>query len=136
MADTLEWDKLLKIVGRLALPENYRFDLRAYVEVEPLSHVERIHAAPHPGRPERRFALRIACWRPDSVTGTPAWGYGGEYLLPVCATEQQIVFKAFAAYRDYQEHEAREAFRYVEVRLMGPHPNLRLLLRAQSGEFA
>lgn len=127
----LDYDDLFEIVGKIIYED--KGEEQTSVMINQYDTSERMTDGMDAGF---RFALQVKRWRKDTVTGEWGYGYGGEYLLPVDVTEQQVVFKAFSAILHFEEHETRERFTYEGVSVMGPHPNLHMLLRTQSGEFS
>lgn len=69
----------------------------------------------------------ILAYRPDSATGEMAWGSGGRRTLPTDATDSDIVRHIFRAFLAYEEHEARESFRYAGAQVFSPHQDLDLV---------
>lgn len=69
---------------------------------------------------ERAF-MQPRVWRRDIVTGNYDWGYGGRGYVEDETTTSQIVQMAFGLFKAYEEHEAREHFRYRGARVFGPH---------------
>lgn len=71
-----------------------------------------------------RFALVLRKWRQDTDTGEMGWGEGGEYLLPLKVSASAIIQKCMKMLIDYDEHEDREDFEFLGVKILGPHPQL------------
>lgn len=68
-----------------------------------------------------RLYMQVRCWRPDVVTGTYDWGYGGKRYLSEYMTDGEILRIAFASCMAYEEHEVREFFKYRGRSIFGPH---------------
>lgn len=68
--------------------------------------------------------IEINHHRPDTHTGQMGVGSGGRRFIPVTADISDIVRMVFGAFLAYQEHEAREAFKFQGVRVFGPHQDL------------
>ena len=74
-----------------------------------------------------RLYLQVRCWRPDTVTGAMAYGYGGKGYLSPFMVKSEVVALAFGLYKGYLEHEARESFKWRGRRVYGPHINVEAL---------
>jgi hypothetical protein len=71
----------------------------------------------HPGG----FHLRIERAEPDVDTGAPSHQHGRRWLLERDATPSEIVQTALKAVLAWEEHSAREHFRYRGEPVFGPH---------------
>ena len=65
--------------------------------------------------------LQVEIERVDIVTGQMAVGRGGKYTVASDATLSEVVQAVFGLYRNYEEHECREWFKYRGRRVFGPH---------------
>lgn len=84
----------------------------------------------HPTDPylNGRPYLQVVCTRPDSSTGVLGVGYGGKVYLSLHMLPGEVVRKAFGAFLAYEEHEAREWFRYQNAQVFGPHISIDALV--------
>lgn len=58
-------------------------------------------------------------------------GMGGrKWRLSEHMTRSEVVQTAFMALLAWEEHEAREAFRYIGARVFGPHISIEALINA------
>lgn len=121
----MTWDEFCEILKEIAYKPNFK--------VEPVSMIGWLE---DDRAPRVYVALRVGSLRLDSTNDHAAMGWSDPYpMLCEGLTEQRVVFKAFAAFRDYEEHEAREFFEYEDIKVVGPHPNLHMLMRIHEGEF-
>jgi hypothetical protein len=65
--------------------------------------------------------LRVRRVEPDADTGAPSPQLGRRWPIERTATRGEIVQTAFKAVLTWEEHAAREAFRYRGERVFGPH---------------
>lgn len=79
---------------------------------------------------EGRVFIQVVCERPDSITGKPGVGKGGKMYLSPHMVDGEVVRKAFQAILAYEEHEAREFFRYKGAQVFGPHIHIDALVEA------
>jgi hypothetical protein len=70
---------------------------------------------------DRGFLIQIQAEVPCAVTGEPQLHCGRKWHLSDRATPSDIVRTAFKAVVTWEEHEARENFRYRGVPVFGPH---------------
>lgn len=75
-----------------------------------------------------RYIIQASFTRPDIETGKVGTGYGREWVVPLNATREQIVFTCWLAAKQIIDHEAHEAFT-VEIGgaptiLLDPHKTL------------
>lgn len=82
-----------------------------------------------PGEDGRVF-IQVVCIRPDAITGESGVGKGGKIYLSPHMVDGEIVRKAFQALLGYEEHEAREFFRYKGAQVFGPHIHIDALVEA------
>lgn len=75
-----------------------------------------------------RTYLQVEHERPDSTTGAVARGRGGKAYLSRHMTDSEIVKVAFGLFKSYEEHEAREFFRYRGAAVFGPHIDVSYLV--------
>lgn len=68
-----------------------------------------------------RWYYQVQCTRPDAFTGEPGIGRGGKAYLSPHATLSELVQTAFGLFKGYEEHEAREFFRWRGEQVFGPH---------------
>ncbi len=68
-----------------------------------------------------RWYYQVESDRPDAVTGEPGTGRGGKKYLSPHATRSELAQTALGLFLAYEEHEAREFFRYDGVQVYGPH---------------
>lgn len=71
--------------------------------------------------PGSRWYYQVQCERPDAITGEMGTGYGGKAYLSPHATRSELVQTAFGLFKAYEEHEAREFFRWRGEQVFGPH---------------
>jgi hypothetical protein len=70
------------------------------------------------------FQLQLQVEEPDVHTGVSATLRGRPWLISRHATKSEIIQTAFTAVTTWQEHEAREHFRYRDAQIFGPHFNV------------
>ena len=80
-------------------------------------------------KPDKVF-YRVECPRIDVVTGEMGVGRGGVAYLFDHMTDGDLVRTAFGLFRAYEEHEAREWFKYRSVAVFSPHIHIDALLEA------
>ena len=68
-----------------------------------------------------RWYYQVESDRTDAVTGEPGTGKGGKAYLSPHATRSELAQTAFGLFKAYEEHEAREWFRYDGRQVYGPH---------------
>ncbi len=68
-----------------------------------------------------RWYFQVEVDRPDAITGKPGTGRGGKAYLSPHACRSELVQTAFGLFKAYEEHEARESFRYNGRQVYGPH---------------
>lgn len=68
-----------------------------------------------------RWYFQVEANRIDAVTGEPGVGKGGKAYLSPHATRSELAQTAFGLFKAYEEHEAREFFRYDGRQVFGPH---------------
>lgn len=68
-----------------------------------------------------RWYFQVEADRVDAVTGEPGVGRGGKAYLSPHACRSELVQTAFGLFKAYEEHEAREFFRYAGRQVFGPH---------------
>ncbi|MCR1785335.1 hypothetical protein KVF89_22535 [Nocardioides carbamazepini] len=71
--------------------------------------------------PRGRWYFQVESARIDAVTGQPGTGRGGKAYLSPEACLSELVQTAFGLFKAYEEHEAREFFRYDGEQVFGPH---------------
>lgn len=75
------------------------------------------------------FHLQIRCEENDALTGEPVLQTGRKWFIEKSARPSEIVQTAFKAVVTWQEHEAREHFRYREAGVFSPHFNISSLVK-------
>jgi Nucleoside 2-deoxyribosyltransferase like len=86
---------------------------------------------------EDGFHIQLRCEEEDVYTGARSIQTGRKWHVSRCARRSEIVQTAFKAVLTWQEHEAREHFRYRGAQVYGPHFNvdrLTELWRSTHGE--
>ncbi|NOT62936.1 MAG: hypothetical protein HOP19_22225 [Acidobacteria bacterium] len=73
------------------------------------------------------FLLQLEADEPDVHTGVRAALQGRQWHVSRHASKSEIVQTAFKAVATWQEHEAREHFRYQGAQVFGPHFNVERL---------
>lgn len=73
------------------------------------------------GEDEGRFYIQVITSRPCSITGRIGEGRGGKRFLSKYMCKSEIVLQVLGAFLAYEEHEAREWFRYKHVQIFSPH---------------
>jgi hypothetical protein len=68
-----------------------------------------------------RWYFQVQAERVDAITGEPGIGHGGKAYLSPYACRSELVQTAFGLFKAYEEHEAREFFRYDGAQVYGPH---------------
>lgn len=68
-----------------------------------------------------RWFYQVKAKRIDAITGEPGFGRGGKAYLSPHATRSELVQTAFGLFKAYEEHEAREFFRWRGQQTYGPH---------------
>lgn len=68
-----------------------------------------------------RWYFQVQAERPDAITGEPGVGRGGKRFLSPHATRSELAQTALGLFLAYEEHEAREFFRYDGAQVYGPH---------------
>lgn len=68
-----------------------------------------------------RWYYQVEADRTDAITGEHGVGRGGKAYLSVHQTRSELVQVVFALIKSYEEHEAREFFRYEGQQVFGPH---------------
>lgn len=68
-----------------------------------------------------RWYFQVEADRVDAITGEPGVGRGGKAYLSPHAVRSELVQTAFGLFKAYEEHEAREWFRYNGRQVYGPH---------------
>lgn len=71
--------------------------------------------------PAGRWYYQVECDRIDAITGKPGTGRGGKAYLSPHATRSELVQTAFGLFKGFEEHEAREFFRWSGHQVFGPH---------------
>lgn len=74
-----------------------------------------------------QYYLQVECERIDITTGRMGVGRGGTYVVEPGATLSEVVQAVFGLVRNYEEHEAREWFKYRGRRVFGPHMDVEAL---------
>lgn len=74
--------------------------------------------------------IQVEVWRADAHTGEMDFGYGGKAYLRPEMTDGEIVRRAFNLCMAFEEHEARELFRFNGRSVFGPHIDLCALWNA------
>jgi len=78
--------------------------------------------------PGGRIYIQVMHYRPDvNDPESWAWGKGGKIYLSEHMTDSEIVRKIFQGYMAYEEHEAREWFKYNDRAVFGPHIDVNAL---------
>lgn len=78
-----------------------------------------------------RVWIQVLCARPDTYTGEYGTGRGGmRFLRDSSMSDSEIVRACFAALTAYEDHESREAFTFMGVRVFGPHIDIMALVQA------
>lgn len=67
------------------------------------------------------IGIELMVRRRDAITGAMGTGFGGVRWLGEDASKSDLVRTAFGAILSYNEHEAREFFRYNGRQIFGPH---------------
>lgn len=82
-----------------------------------------------PDTPEMgsRWYFQVEADRVDAITGQPGVGRGGKAYLSPHACRSELVQTAFGLFKAYEEHEAREFFKYRGRRVFGPHLHVEAL---------
>lgn len=72
------------------------------------------------------FSLQvIGVGHKNALTGHPVLAViGRKWRLSTHMSASEVVLTIFAALLAFEEHEAREAFRFQGQRVLGPHPDL------------
>jgi hypothetical protein len=107
------------VLDDIAYDERYEFLVRT--QELPLS------ADPYEPPP---VGIELAVRRPDAITGKDGTGYGGVRWLSPHASRSDVVRTAFGAILAYNEHEAREFFRYRDRAIFNPHGDIDALWEA------
>jgi hypothetical protein len=68
-----------------------------------------------------RWYFQVAADVVDAITGAPHTGRGGKAYLSPHACRSELVQTAFGLFKAYEEHEAREFFRFEGAQVFGPH---------------
>lgn len=76
------------------------------------------------------IGVELLVQRPDAITGEMGAGYGGIRWLSRFASKSDVVRMVFGAILAYEEHEAREFFRYRGAQVFGPHGDVEALVEA------
>jgi hypothetical protein len=76
-----------------------------------------------PDSPENgsRWYFQVEADTVDAITGEPHTGRGGKAYLSPHACRSELVQTAFGLFKAYEEHEAREFFRFEGAQVFGPH---------------
>lgn len=76
-----------------------------------------------PDTPEMgsRWFFQVEADRVDAITGQPGVGRGGKAYLSPHACRSELAQTAFGLFKAYEEHEAREWFRFAGAQVYGPH---------------
>jgi hypothetical protein len=76
-----------------------------------------------PDTPENgsRWYYQVEADLIDAITGQPGVGRGGKAYLSPHAVRSELAQTAFGLFKAYEEHEAREFFRYDGAQVYGPH---------------
>lgn len=75
------------------------------------------------------FHIWITGIEDDTYTGKPALQEGRKWFVSHHCTAGDVVRTAFKAVSTWAEHEARESFKYKDVRVFSPHINLDALVK-------
>ena len=70
------------------------------------------------------FHIQLRCEEEDVYTGVRCVQTGRKWHVSRCARRSEVVQTAFKAVLTWQEHEAREHFRYRGAQVFGPHFNV------------
>lgn len=68
-----------------------------------------------------RWYFQVECARPDIVTGEIEIGRGGKAYLSPHMNVSELTRVVFGLFLAYEEHEAREFFRWRDRAIFGPH---------------
>lgn len=74
-----------------------------------------------------RWYYQVQAERVDAITGETGIGYGGKKYLSPHACRSELAQTALGLFLAYEEHEAREFFRYNGRQVYGPHINVEAL---------
>lgn len=78
------------------------------------------------------FHIWIAGVQEDTYTGKPAMQEGRKWFVSNHCKPSDVVRTAFKAVSTWAEHEARESFKYKNVRVFSPHLNLEALVQSKA----
>lgn len=74
------------------------------------------------------FLIRVSCNMRCVNTGKIEPQDGGKHYISCYATDNEVIFKAFKACKDFVDHELHESFYVDGVRVFDPHLNLDSLI--------
>lgn len=74
--------------------------------------------------------VTVSFQRPDTFTGEMSTGYGGTVHIESEWTEGDVIRTVFGLFKNLEEHECREGFRYKGSQVFSPHITADALVEA------